>query len=135
MTARRPATGRQLPIWRAGARRASRWPSSGRPNVGKSSLFNCLLEQDRAIVTDIPGTTRDLVSETAAIGGIPVKLYDTAGIRVGSELVESLGIERTLQAMADVDLTLVVVDLSQGITPEDRELIARGARKQSGGRQ
>jgi tRNA modification GTPase len=97
----------------------------GRPNVGKSSLFNCLLEQDRAIVTDIPGTTRDLVSETASIGGIPVKLYDTAGIRAGSDLVESLGIERTLQAIADVDLTLVVVDLSQGITAEDRELIAR----------
>jgi tRNA modification GTPase len=97
----------------------------GRPNVGKSSLFNCLLQQDRAIVTDIPGTTRDLVSETASIGGIPVKFYDTAGIRAGSELVESLGIERTLQAIADVDLTLVVVDLSQGITAEDRELIAR----------
>jgi len=97
----------------------------GRPNVGKSSLFNCLLEQDRAIVTDIPGTTRDLVSETASIGGIPVKLYDTAGIRAGSELVEALGIERTLQAIADVDLTLVVVDLSQGITAEDRDLIAR----------
>jgi tRNA modification GTPase len=97
----------------------------GRPNVGKSSLFNCLLQQDRAIVTDIPGTTRDLVSETASIGGIPVKLYDTAGIRAGSELVESLGIERTLQAIEDVDLTLLVVDLSQGITAEDRELIAR----------
>jgi tRNA modification GTPase len=100
----------------------------GRPNVGKSSLFNCLLEQDRAIVTDIPGTTRDLVSETASIGGIPVKLYDTAGIRAGSELVESLGIERTLQAIADVDLTLVVVDLSHGITEEDRELIVRAPR-------
>ena len=84
----------------------------GRPNVGKSSLFNRLLEQDRAIVTDIPGTTRDLVSETASIGGIPVKLYDTAGIREAPELVESLGIERSYQAMADADLTLVVVDLS-----------------------
>jgi hypothetical protein len=72
----------------------------GRPNVGKSSLFNRLLEQDRAIVTDIPGTTRDLVSETASIGGIPVKLVDTAGIREGTELVESLGIERSWQAMA-----------------------------------
>jgi tRNA modification GTPase len=100
----------------------------GRPNVGKSSLFNCLLEQDRAIVTDIPGTTRDLVSETASIGGIPVKLYDTAGIREGSDPVESLGIERTLQAIADVDLTLVVVDLSQAITVEDHELIARAPR-------
>src|SRR5690242_10772354 len=76
----------------------------GRPNVGKSSLFNRLLEQDRAIVTDIPGTTRDLVSETASIGGIPVKLVDTAGIREGTELVESLGIERSYQAMADADL-------------------------------
>jgi tRNA modification GTPase len=99
----------------------------GRPNVGKSSLFNRLLEQDRAIVTDIPGTTRDLVSETAAIAGIPVKLFDTAGIRASSELVESLGIERSFQAMADADLTLVVVDLSQPESPEDRELIARAA--------
>ena len=80
----------------------------GRPNVGKSSLFNRLLEQDRAIVTEIPGTTRDLVSETASIGGIPVKLYDTAGIRETDERVESLGIERSYQAMVDSDLTLVV---------------------------
>jgi tRNA modification GTPase len=100
----------------------------GRPNVGKSSLFNRLLEQDRAIVTDLPGTTRDLVSEHAAIGGIPVKLYDTAGIREGSELVESLGIERSYQAMADADLTLVVVDASQTVTPEDHALIARQGR-------
>ncbi len=99
----------------------------GRPNVGKSSLFNRLLEQDRAIVTDIPGTTRDLVSETAAIAGIPVKLFDTAGIRASSELVESLGIERSFQAMADADLTLVVVDLSESESPEDRDLIARAA--------
>jgi tRNA modification GTPase len=97
----------------------------GRPNVGKSSLFNCLLEQDRAIVTEIPGTTRDLVSETASIGGIPVKLYDTAGVRESTELVESLGIERTYQAMADADLTLVVVDISQPLTAGDEALIAR----------
>ena len=97
----------------------------GRPNVGKSSLFNKLLEQDRSIVTEIPGTTRDLVSETAAITGIPVKLYDTAGIRESTELVESLGIERSYQAMADSDLTLVVVDLSQPIDEQDRALIAR----------
>ena len=101
----------------------------GRPNVGKSSLFNRLLEQDRAIVTDIPGTTRDLVSETAAIGGIPVKLYDTAGIRDGTELVESLGIERSYQAMADADLTLVVVDASQPLTAEDEALIERAPRR------
>jgi tRNA modification GTPase len=101
----------------------------GRPNVGKSSLFNRLLEQDRAIVTDIPGTTRDLVSETAAISGIPVKLYDTAGIRESAELVESLGMERSYQAMADADLALVVIDLSQPETAEERELIARAVRQ------
>jgi tRNA modification GTPase len=101
----------------------------GRPNVGKSSLFNRLLEQDRAIVTDIPGTTRDVVSEVAAIHGIPVKLYDTAGIREGEGLVETLGIERSFQAMADADLTLVVVDLSEPQAEADRELMAR-AREQ-----
>jgi len=101
----------------------------GRPNVGKSSLFNRLLEQERAIVASAPGTTRDLVSETASIGGIPVKLYDTAGIREGAELVESLGIERSFQAMADADLTLVVVDISQPLEDEDRALIARAGRQ------
>ena len=95
----------------------------GRPNVGKSSLFNRLLEQDRAIVTEIPGTTRDLVSETAAIEGIPVKFVDTAGIRQGQDLVEKLGIERSYQAMADADLTLVVVDLSAPLEDADHELI------------
>ena len=101
----------------------------GRPNVGKSSLFNRLLEQDRAIVTDIPGTTRDLVSEVAAIHGIPVKFVDTAGIRPGQDVVESLGIERSYQAMADADMTLVVVDLAAPIEAGDLELIER-ARKQ-----
>jgi tRNA modification GTPase len=101
----------------------------GRPNVGKSSLFNRLLEQERAIVASAPGTTRDVVSETAAIGGIPVKLYDTAGIREGAELVESMGIERSFQAMADADLTLVVVDISQPLDDEDRALIARAERQ------
>ena len=98
----------------------------GRPNVGKSSLFNSLLEQDRAIVTEIPGTTRDLVSETASIDGIPVKLVDTAGIRQGQDRVEALGIERSRQAMADADLTLVVLDLSEPVTDEDRALILPG---------
>ncbi len=97
----------------------------GRPNVGKSSLFNRLLEQDRAIVTEIAGTTRDVVSETASLGGIPVKLLDTAGIRLGQDVVESLGIERSYQAMADADLTLVVVDGSQVLTYEDETLIGR----------
>ena len=96
----------------------------GRPNVGKSSLFNRLLEQDRAIVTEIPGTTRDLVSEVAAIRGIPVKLVDTAGIREGEGLVEMLGIERSFQAMADADLALVVADLSAPLDEKDHELMA-----------
>lgn len=93
----------------------------GRPNAGKSSLFNRLVEQDRAIVTDIPGTTRDLVSETASIGGIPVRFVDTAGIRDGADRVETLGIERSLRAMADADLTLVVLDAS--VAGEDTSLI------------
>ena len=97
----------------------------GRPNVGKSSLFNRLLEQDRAIVTDIAGTTRDLVSEVAAIGGIPVKFVDTAGIRAGQNLVEKLGIERSYQAMADADVALVIMDLSEPIQPDDLALIER----------
>ncbi|HXF27950.1 MAG TPA: GTPase, partial [Bryobacteraceae bacterium] len=87
--------------------------------------FNRLLEQDRAIVTEIPGTTRDLVSETANIDGIPVKFVDTAGIREGQDLVETLGIERSIQAMADADMTLVVVDLSRNPGDEDRQLIAK----------
>ena len=97
----------------------------GRPNVGKSSLFNRLLEQDRAIVTEIPGTTRDVVSETAAIGGIPVKLHDTAGIREAAGQVEAMGIERSLQAMADADLTLVVLDASAAPAAEDQRLIGQ----------
>ena len=82
----------------------------GPPNVGKSSLFNRLLDQNRAIVTEIPGTTRDLVSETVEFAGIPVRLVDTAGIRETGELVERLGIERSYEAMADADLTIVVFD-------------------------
>ncbi|MBV8832214.1 MAG: tRNA uridine-5-carboxymethylaminomethyl(34) synthesis GTPase MnmE, partial [Acidobacteriaceae bacterium] len=97
----------------------------GRPNVGKSSLFNRLLEQDRAIVTDIPGTTRDLVSESTALGGIPLRLVDTAGIREAKDLVETLGIERSYQAMADADLTLLVLDASSSFTEQDRSLLER----------
>ncbi|HXJ42653.1 MAG TPA: tRNA uridine-5-carboxymethylaminomethyl(34) synthesis GTPase MnmE [Bryobacteraceae bacterium] len=94
----------------------------GAPNAGKSSLFNRLLEQDRAIVTEIPGTTRDLVSETAEIAGIPVRLVDTAGIRESDERVEKLGIEKSYEAMADADVTLVVVD---GTEPRATELVER----------
>jgi tRNA modification GTPase len=96
---------------------------AGRPNVGKSSLFNRLLEQDRAIVTDVPGTTRDTVSESTTIEGIPVRLVDTAGIRASTDPVESLGIERSYQAMADADLTILVLDASQELAAEDRVLL------------
>ena len=96
---------------------------AGRPNAGKSSLFNRLLEQDRAIVTEIPGTTRDLVSEATLFEGIPVKLVDTAGIRKGQDKLESLGIERSYQAISDADLTLIVVDLSAEFDDEARALI------------
>src|SRR3984957_11360548 len=86
----------------------------GRPNVGKSSLFNCLVERERAIVTAQPGTTRDLVSETVAIGGIPVELVDTAGIR---------------RALDEADLVLVVIDRSMHLTEEDQELLSQIERR------
>ncbi|HYM79681.1 MAG TPA: tRNA uridine-5-carboxymethylaminomethyl(34) synthesis GTPase MnmE [Candidatus Dormibacteraeota bacterium] len=95
----------------------------GRPNVGKSSLFNRLVERERAIVTATPGTTRDLVSETVAIGGIPVKLVDTAGIRQALDEAESIGIRKSMEALADADLVLVVFDASQIPTAEDEELL------------
>ncbi|MBZ5599687.1 MAG: tRNA uridine-5-carboxymethylaminomethyl(34) synthesis GTPase MnmE [Acidobacteriia bacterium] len=101
----------------------------GRPNVGKSSLFNRLVERDRAIVTATPGTTRDLVSETVAIGGIPVKLVDTAGIRRALDEAESIGIRKSMEAFADADLVLVVLDSSQAITGEDQELVDQVAQR------
>jgi tRNA modification GTPase len=100
---------------------------TGRPNVGKSSLFNSLLRSERAIVTDVPGTTRDTLSESLDIGGVPVVLTDTAGLRETSDDVETLGIERTHRAMGDADLVLVVLDGSTEVGPEDRELLDRTA--------
>lgn len=99
----------------------------GKPNAGKSSLFNRLLGQDRAIVTEIPGTTRDTISETASFQGIPVRLIDTAGVRESSDPIESRGIERTRRALADADLTVVVLDLSRPLEPVDHELLAAAA--------
>jgi tRNA modification GTPase len=101
----------------------------GRPNVGKSSLFNCLVERQRAIVTATPGTTRDLVSETVAIGGIPVKLIDTAGIRRALDEAESIGIRKSMEVLADADLVLVVFDCSQPVTFEDQELLAQAEQR------
>lgn len=96
----------------------------GRPNVGKSSLFNRLVERERAIVTATPGTTRDLVSETVALEGIPVKLVDTAGIREALDEAETIGVRKTRQALAEADLVLVVLDVSQAAGEDDRKLMA-----------
>ena len=95
----------------------------GRPNTGKSSLFNGLLGMDRAIVTEVPGTTRDTLSELLNVKGLPVVLTDTAGVRESANRVESIGVERTKRAMADADLLLVVVDGSAGLTQEDVDFL------------
>jgi len=94
----------------------------GRPNVGKSSLFNRLVERDRAIVTATPGTTRDLVTETVSLDGIPVKLVDTAGIRDSLDEAESIGVGKSMEALTDADLVLLVLDSSEPVQDEDRRL-------------
>jgi tRNA modification GTPase len=101
----------------------------GRPNVGKSSLFNRLVERDRAIVTAIPGTTRDLVTETVSLGGIPVHLVDTAGIRESLDEAERFGIQKSREAMADADLVLVIVDAHADIDELDQQLISEAAER------
>lgn len=98
---------------------------AGRPNVGKSSLFNSLVRNERAIVTDVPGTTRDTLSEAVDIGGVPVLLTDTAGLRETTDSVETLGIERTHRAMGDADLVLLVLDGSTKLGPADHDLLER----------
>ncbi|HEX8178891.1 MAG TPA: tRNA uridine-5-carboxymethylaminomethyl(34) synthesis GTPase MnmE [Pyrinomonadaceae bacterium] len=100
----------------------------GRPNVGKSSVFNRLLQSERAIVTDIPGTTRDSLSELLSIEGVPILLTDTAGVRPSDDPIESIGIERTRRAMTDADLIVVVLDGAQPLTLEDDYILAE-ARK------
>jgi tRNA modification GTPase len=100
----------------------------GRPNVGKSSLFNRLVERERAIVTATPGTTRDLVTETVSIGGIPVKLVDTAGIRQALDEAESIGIRKSLEALAEADLVLVVLDASETGGEEEESLLAQASK-------
>lgn len=96
----------------------------GRPNAGKSSLFNQLVERDRAIVTATPGTTRDLVTEHISLDGIPLELVDTAGLRETLEEVEQLGIARSREALADAALVLIVLDATQPMNDEERSLLA-----------
>ena len=96
----------------------------GRPNVGKSSLLNALLEMDRAIVTEIPGTTRDTIEEAITLGGVPVRLSDTAGLRPAQDRVEELGIQRTRERLAQADLVLYLMDGSRPLTAGDRRALA-----------
>ena len=93
---------------------------TGKPNVGKSSLYNYLIREDRAIVTEIPGTTRDILIEYINIGGVPLKLIDTAGLRKNGDKVEKIGIEISKKAMKDADLLLFLIDAATGLTTEDR---------------
>jgi len=99
----------------------------GRPNAGKSSLLNALLGYDRAIVTDVAGTTRDTVEERAVVGGVLLRLIDTAGIRDAADQVERLGVERAKAAAAGAELALLVLDGSQPMTEEDRAALAAAA--------
>ena len=96
---------------------------AGRPNVGKSSLLNQLLGEERAIVTPIPGTTRDFVSEIVDLEGVPVRLIDTAGVRQSADPVEKAGVEKARQLMDEADLILAIFDAATALTPEDHELI------------
>ncbi len=107
-------------VYRQGVRAAI----VGRPNVGKSSLLNQLLRQDRSIVTPIPGTTRDTIEEVVNLQGVPFILMDTAGIIQSKDLVESLGVERSRRAIEQADLILLVIDISEPIMEADRRIIA-----------
>lgn len=97
----------------------------GKPNVGKSSLLNALLKEKRAIVTDIPGTTRDVIEEFINLDGIPVKVIDTAGIRETDDIVEQIGVEKSREKMNEADLVIFVLDSSRVLDDEDREIIER----------
>ncbi|AXC11396.1 GTPase and tRNA-U34 5-formylation enzyme TrmE [Acidisarcina polymorpha] len=96
----------------------------GQPNVGKSSLFNRLVERERAIVTSTPGTTRDLVTERVSLNGIPVNLIDTAGLRESTDEAEALGIQKSREAYAEADIVLIVLDATARIADQERELLA-----------
>jgi tRNA modification GTPase TrmE len=103
----------------------------GRPNVGKSSLLNLLAGSERAIVTDIPGTTRDVIEEYVTVSGIPLRLLDTAGIRETSDVVERIGVERSRSALTDADLLLIVLNRSEPLHEDDRMLLGQAAGRQA----
>ena len=116
----RAADGRRARIVRDGASVVL----CGRPNVGKSSLMNALLSADRAIVTDIPGTTRDVLTESFEIGGVRYQLSDTAGIRETADAIEKIGVTRARDALRDADCVLLVLDSSAPLTPTDQSMLA-----------
>ncbi len=95
----------------------------GKPNVGKSSLLNALLQENKAIVTSIPGTTRDVVEGQVNLGGIPLNLFDTAGIRETNDVIESIGIDKSIKAIEEADLVIAVLDASRDIDEEDRQIL------------
>jgi tRNA modification GTPase len=103
----------------------------GRPNAGKSSLFNRIVQRERAIVTATPGTTRDLVTERVSLGGIPVELVDTAGLREASDEAEQIGIRKSREALADADMVLLVLDATAGPEQEELELLATLAQRRA----
>ena len=119
-------TGKLASTFQAGRliREGLRVVLAGRPNVGKSSLFNALLGSDRAIVTEIAGTTRDQIHEQFTINNIPISLIDTAGLRETTDTVESIGVERSKAIMTDADIVIVILDSSEEITEEDHEILA-----------
>ena len=121
------ALGRLIATYRRGRqlKRGVRCALVGRPNAGKSSLLNALAGYDRAIVTDIPGTTRDTVEETVELGGVPLRLIDTAGLRESDDPVERLGVARSRAAMEEAELILVLWDSSRPVTEEDEALLER----------
>ena len=102
----------------------------GQPNVGKSSLLNSLLHEDKAIVTNVAGTTRDVIEEYVNVNGVPLKLIDTAGIRDTNDQVEKIGVERSRKALGVADLVLLLIDSSNELTDEDRQLLEATKDKQ-----
>lgn len=103
----------------------------GRPNVGKSSLLNALAQENKAIVTDIPGTTRDVIEEYVTLGGIPLKLLDTAGMRETSDIVEQIGVEKSKSALAEADLILLVINGNEPLHEDELKLIEQVKERQS----
>ena len=124
LTRQETALERLLATYRRGRQlsRGVRCAIVGRPNAGKSSLLNALVGYERAIVTDIPGTTRDTVEENVELGGIPLRLIDTAGLRDSADPIEQLGVERSRAAMEEAELILLVVDAAAEVTAEDADL-------------